>query len=47
MRSRQICFVLAALGAGVLISLVLPAWALIALLGGVLLALGVCGCKKR
>ena len=46
MRSRLYFMILAALGAGVLISLILPPWALIAVLGCVLLFLGLCGCKK-
>ncbi len=46
MRSKIIFLLLAALGAGVLISLVLPMWALVAVLGIVLLMMGMCGCKK-
>ena len=46
MRSRLMFMLLAALGAGVLISLILPEWVLIAVLGCVLLLLGLCGCKK-
>ena len=46
MRSKIMFLILAALGAGVLISLILPSWAIIAVLGCILLLLGLCGCKK-
>ena len=46
MRSKMFFLLLAALGAGVLIAMILPSWALVAVLGCVLLAMGLCGCKK-